>query len=688
MTSDPPRWARTAPPLLRGSMTPSPWFGFWRGLLFALWPGQRWPADARPTRPWHAVARRRRAVLIALVTLLASSALALRLSDAPADADAWWWATTALMTGRFAWVGIGCATAMVGAWALWRGDPHAPRLARGDGAIDAQARTAIIMPICNEDIAEVFAGLRATCESLAATGRQQLFDVFVLSDTSNPALREAEQRAFVRLRAMLGEPEGEGSRLFYRWRRRRTKRKAGNVADFCRRWGRRYRYMVVLDADSTMSGDALVDLVRLMEQHPHAGIIQTLPQVARPATLHARAQQFASRVSGRLFALGMSWWQLGDAHYWGHNAIIRVAPFMQHCGLAKLPGRGGLAGEIMSHDFVEAALLGRAGFEVWLVSQLEGSWEQTPSNLLDELQRDRRWCQGNLQNARLVAEPGWRAAHRVMFTVGALAILGPGESDAFGGPTLLLGGTLLELLLSSLQAPLRMLAHCVFVLGALTGLRLDWKSPPRAAQALAWSDALRRVGSLVLLPLAVGWGVMRRTATVALAPMLLPLTLAVPFTVLTGHPRAGRAVARLGLLRTPEEWRPPQPLVRAGESAAFADLVPIAAPPTLVTRLVRPWRALSAASMAAVAMVTLAMPLPGVAPELPPALRAAQELDFGAYWRDVPTTLPPILAEAPAPRKRVAMVRERPARMIDDALRQRALESVGRSLATPASPPI
>ena len=215
----------------------------------------------------------------------------------------------------------------------------------------------------------------------------------------------------------------QGSRLFYRWRKRRTKRKSGNVADFCRRWGRSYRYMVVLDADSTMSGDTLVELVRLMEQHPRAGIIQTLPQIARPGTLHARAQQFASRVSGRLFALGMAWWQLGDAHYWGHNAILRVQPFMRHCGLARLPGRGALAGEILSHDFVEAALMGRAGYEVWLAPQLDGSWEQSPSNLLDELQRDRRWCQGNLQNVRLVAEPGWRAAHRAMFGVGALSYL-------------------------------------------------------------------------------------------------------------------------------------------------------------------------------------------------------------------------------------------------------------------------
>ena len=723
----PSRWARTAPPLLRGAMTPAPWFGFWRGLLFALWPGARWPADARPPRPWHAAAQRRRAVLIGLVTLLTGAALMLRLNDAPADPGAWWWATTALMTLLFAWVGIGCATAVMGAWALWRGDRHAPALVSASGPIDPQARTAIIMPICNEDIAEVFAGLRATCESLAATGTLDLFDVFVLSDTSDPGLREAEQRAFVRLRAMLGE-EGDGSHLFYRLRRRRTKRKAGNVADFCRRWGRCYRYMVVLDADSTMSGDALVQLVRLMEQHPHAGIVQTLPQVARPSTLHARAQQFASRVSGRLFAAGMAWWQLGDAHYWGHNAIIRVAPFMQHCGLARLPGRGGLSGEILSHDFVEAALMGRAGYETWLVPQLEGSWEQTPSNLLDELQRDRRWCQGNLQNVRLVAEPGWRAAHRVMFSVGAmsylvaplwlgfialgltgvgrgdsdaplwlltlallllprllgaLAIIGRGEAAAFGGHLRLLGGTVLELLLSSLQAPLRMLAHCVYVLGALTGLRLEWKSPPRGAQALAWSDALRRVGSLVMLPLALGFSVVRRGATVALAPMLLPLSLAVPFTVLTGHPRAGRAVARLGLLCTPEDRRPPRPLVRAAESSAFADLVPLPAPPRIAP-VMRAWRPMPVAAMATVAMLAMSVPQLGIAPELAPGVRAAQEIDFAAYWREVPS-LPPILAEAPTPRKRMA-AREKPARMIDDALRQRALESV-RPLAL-QSPPV
>jgi membrane glycosyltransferase len=720
-------------------MTPTPWFGFWRGLLFALWPGVRYARPNAPAPLWHRVARRRRAVCIALVAVLAGSALALRCSSAPAAPDALWWATTGLMTLLFAWVGMGCATAVLGAWALWRGDPFVPTLKAPRGPIDPGARTALVMPICNEDIAAVFAGLRATCESLAATGAMQLFDVFVLSDSSDPKLRTAEEHAWRRLRAMFGEPSEAssqalstvGGRIFYRWRRRRVKRKSGNVADFCRRWGRSYRYMVVLDADSTMSGDTLVQLVRLMEQHPRAGIIQTLPQLASHSTLHSRAQRFASRVSGHLFALGLSWWQLGDAHYWGHNAILRVAPFMRHCALARLPGRGGLAGEILSHDFVEAALMGRAGYEVWLAPQLEGSWEHSPSNLLDELQRDRRWCQGNLQNMRLVAEPGWRAAHRAMFATGALSygvapmwllfiimglagggpissdaslwlltlallllpralgvavIVARREAHAFGGALRLALGALLELLLSSLQAPIRMLAHSMFVVGALTGLRLEWKSPPRAAEALGWGDASRRIGSLALLPLAASLGLQRlRDAAVALAPMLLPLSLAVPFAVLTGHPRAGHVAARLGLLRTPEEWHPPRPLLRAAERQGFADLVPVALSERRIAPRSRALRPLPMWAMAAVAALTIAVPQGGIAPELPATWRAEQE--FLATWRQTPTLATVVLgAQAPI-RRAMSSVRERPARRIDDALRRRALDAVERAVISDSSPP-
>jgi membrane glycosyltransferase len=329
-------------------------------------------------------------------------------------------AQVALYTLLFAWVTAGFTTAMMGVIVQWRGDRHALSAASvANRPVPMDARTAIVMPICNENVSTVFAGLAATCESLAATAAARLFDVYVLSDSSDPEIRAAEVAAWTALRATLGD----AARVHYRWRRRRTRRKAGNVADFCRRWGRNYRYMVVLDADSVMSGDCLLSLVRLMEAHPRAGILQTVPHACGLSTLHARAQQFAGRVTGRLFTAGMQYWQLGESHYWGHNAIIRVEPFMEHCGLAPLRGRGGLAVDIISHDFVEAALMRRAGWHVWLVPDLEGSYEQQPPNLLEELQRDRRWCQGNLQNARLVAEPGLHPVHRAMFVTGAMAYL-------------------------------------------------------------------------------------------------------------------------------------------------------------------------------------------------------------------------------------------------------------------------
>jgi len=181
--------------------------------------------------------------------------------------------------------------------------------------------------------------------------------------------------------------------------------------------------MVILDADSVMSGLCLKRLVQLMEANPSAGIIQSAPKAAGRETLYARMQQFATRVYGPLFTAGLHFWQLGESHYWGHNAIIRVAPFIRHCALGRLPGKGALAGEILSHDFVEAALMRRAGWAVWIAYDLPGSYEEMPPNLLDELKRDRRWCQGNLMNFRLFLAQGLHPAHRAVFMTGVMAYL-------------------------------------------------------------------------------------------------------------------------------------------------------------------------------------------------------------------------------------------------------------------------
>ncbi|HAZ76827.1 MAG TPA: glucans biosynthesis glucosyltransferase MdoH, partial [Enterobacteriaceae bacterium] len=280
----------------------------------------------------------------------------------------------------FCWVSAGFWTALMGFLQLLIGrDKYSISASTvGDEALNPQHRTALIMPICNEDVDRVFAGLRATWESVKATGNAEHFDVYILSDSYNPDICVAEQKAWMEL---IAEVQGEGQ-IFYRRRRRRVKRKSGNIDDFCRRWGSQYSYMVVLDADSVMTGDCLCGLVRLMEANPNAGIIQSSPRASGMDTLYARCQQFATRVYGPLFTAGLHFWQLGESHYWGHNAIIRVQPFIEHCALAPLPGEGSFAGSILSHDFVEAALMRRAGWGVWIAYDLPGSYEELPPNLL------------------------------------------------------------------------------------------------------------------------------------------------------------------------------------------------------------------------------------------------------------------------------------------------------------------
>jgi membrane glycosyltransferase len=285
-----------------------------------------------------------------------------------------------------------------------------------------------VMPVCDESVERVFAGLRAVRASLARAGALPSFDLFILSDSTDPDLWVDEEEAWAhwkrdteqvsRGEPKLSEDEPAGGGIFYRHRRVRRKRKSGNVADFCRRWGRRYRYMVCLDADSVMSGECLVRLVGMMERNPHVGIIQTAPAVVRARSLFARIQQFAARLYGPMFAAGMHYWQLGDSPYWGHNAIIRVEPFMQYCGLPRLSGKPPFGGDILSHDFVEAALLGRARWSIWLAFDLPGTWEETPGSLLEEMQRDRRWCQGNLQHLRLLFTEGIVRVHRGLFLNG------------------------------------------------------------------------------------------------------------------------------------------------------------------------------------------------------------------------------------------------------------------------------
>ncbi|MDB5733057.1 MAG: glucosyl transferase family 2, partial [Variovorax sp.] len=613
-------------------MAPRPWRGFWNSIGTALLVslGAAGPREAHPAQapgaeqPWQVAARQRRSAFMVLAALSTVIASVLFARVQPNYDNPWLeYGQIALYGLLSGWVVTGFVTALMGFWVTLRGDKHALSVKQVAGhAMNPEARTAIIMPICNEDVATVFAGLRATCESVGTTGHAKQFDVFVLSDSYKPEQIAAERAAWEDLRAALAahgkQPQVE---VYYRLRTRRTHRKAGNVADFCRRWGKDYRYMVVLDADSVMSGDCLSSMVKLMEANPSAGIIQTATQAIGHVTLHARAQQFASRMTGRLFTLGMQFWQLGESHYWGHNAIIRVQPFMEHCALAPIKGNGGMSGGIMSHDFVEAALMRRAGYHVWLVSDLVGSYEQQPPDLLAELQRDRRWCQGNLQNARLMAEPGIHRVHRAMFVTGTMAyvsaplwlafltlgtalwlsgsslvsnwevlpteltglwlwtlcllflprvlgivaVLMRREQHQFGGLAGLLKSAVLESVLAIAQAPVRMLAHSLFVVVALTGLKLDWKSPPREAAAVPWREAAAKLLPMsgVIGALALGIALIDASALVWLMPVGLPLLLSIPLTVLSSRIEFGTQLRERGWLLIPEESRSPAVLRRA-----------------------------------------------------------------------------------------------------------------------------
>ncbi len=324
------------------------------------------------------------------------------------------WLLLAFFTVNFSWIALAFTSAVVGFVAILAARVRPPmrpaRLTR---------RTAIVMPVYNESTARTFGALAAIRESVEATGQGAVFDYFILSDTTNPDVWIAEERAFLALRERLG-PE---ARLYYRHRPKNHHRKAGNIADFVSRWGGHYPHMLVLDADSLMTGDCIVALAAAMEVDPDAGIIQSLPLIINRNTLFARVQQFAARIYGPVIATGLSAWMGRDGNYWGHNAIIRTAAFAAHCGLPDLPGKPPFGGHVLSHDFVEAALMLRAGYSVYMLPDLTGSYEESPPSLIDLAARDRRWCQGNLQHIRVIGAKGFRLASRQHFATGIMGYL-------------------------------------------------------------------------------------------------------------------------------------------------------------------------------------------------------------------------------------------------------------------------
>lgn len=279
--------------------------------------------------------------------------------------------------------------------------------------------TAIIFPIYNEEVLRVFEGLRSTYKSLEKAGQLERFDFFILSDSTNPDKWVEEERRWHDVIRELGAL----GRIYYRRRVTNEGKKSGNIRDFLNTWGRRYRYFIVCDADSIMRGQTIVDLVKMMEANPAVGLIQTVPSLVNAESLFGRIQQFANRLYTPVFIAGLNFWSQGSGNYWGHNAIIRTEPFMQYCDLPQLPGRKPFGGQILSHDFVEAALLLRANWEVWLAGELEGSYEEAPQGLIENAQRDRRWCQGNLQHGLVLFARGLRGLSRMHLIQGIFGYL-------------------------------------------------------------------------------------------------------------------------------------------------------------------------------------------------------------------------------------------------------------------------
>ncbi|HEV2455028.1 MAG TPA: glucans biosynthesis glucosyltransferase MdoH [Verrucomicrobiae bacterium] len=488
----------------------------------------------------------------------------------------------------------------------------------------ADASTAIVFPIYNENVARVCEGLRAVYESLQHTGALDHFDLFILSDSTDADKWVEEERRWFDLTQELDAL----GKIYYRRRLDNEGRKSGNIRDFLSSWGRRYRYFVTCDADSVMSGETLVALVKLMQTHPNVGLIQTVPALVNAESLFGRMQQFSNRMYGPVFIAGLNFWTLDMGNYWGHNAIIRVEPFMQFCDLPRLPGHKPFGGQILSHDFVEAALLLRENRAVWLAYDLEGSYEESPQGMIENAQRDRRWCQGNLQHSLVLFFSGLRGISRMhlffgimgylasplwlaflivstwilwyqkytglsVFTVHAILInlsgtahalliflivmtvlmlpkflslvdlaCDPPRRRAFGGFGRVTASVVLETVFSTLHAPLQMLWHSRFVFMNLFGVTVGWKTQKRAGST-TWPFALGRHWGHMLI--GVIWGVFMWELKPSLfwwfTPVFAGMAFSVPISVLTSRDTAGEAAKKCGLFLTPEETQPPAELV-------------------------------------------------------------------------------------------------------------------------------
>jgi membrane glycosyltransferase len=368
----------------------------------------------------HALGRRR---LLFASAVVVTFGLALLVMARTLGADGLGFADFVLLAcfaAMLPWNVIGFWNAVVGFAVLaFARDPTAhvfPAATDIKGAARTRARLALVMPIHDEAPARVIRHLGQTVASLLATRVPLDFEVFLLSDTQREESAAAERAAFDAWHATVDRRVP----LHYRRRAHNQDHKTGNIWDFLERHGARFDLMLVLDADSVMTGDAIVRLMRIMAARPRLGILQQLIVGLPNLSPFPRIFQFGMRHGMRAYSMGGAWWQGDCGPYWGHNAMVRVAPFMEHCRLPTLPGGPPLGGRILSHDQVEATLMRRAGWEVRVLTEESGSFEENPPTLPDFVKRDLRWCQGNWQYLRLLGQPGLHAMGRLQLWLAIL----------------------------------------------------------------------------------------------------------------------------------------------------------------------------------------------------------------------------------------------------------------------------
>jgi membrane glycosyltransferase len=364
-----------------------------------------------------------------------------------------------------------------------------------------------------------------------------------------------------------------------------------------------------------------------MQRRPQLGILQSLVIGMPTTSAFARLFQFGMRLGLRSWTVGSAWWQADCGPYWGHNAIIRVAPFKEHCALPELVGKGILSGHVLSHDQLEAALIRRAGYEVRVLPEEDLGWEENPPTLIEFLRRDQRWLQGTLQYVFFIGLPGLKPVSRIQllfamlmfagspawiglgllgtFTVASVAspaafidprygpaLLGlvlsmwfapkvatvidvlarPALRLGFGGAWRFAASVLIETIFSLLLSPIMWVCHTLFIVGVPFGRVIGWIGQVRDDHTVAWSQSL-----LQLWPhTAIGFGSLGLISAThpAAFPYVFLLAggpaLSIPLAVVTARRSVGLALTRIGIGRLPEETSPPVALTALALPAVAA----------------------------------------------------------------------------------------------------------------------